>query len=354
MQFTYLFLAPFTSAFVLSLILAPLSIYFARRFHLIDDPKTNKHPKVIHTVATPRGGVLGISITLLLVSLFFLPLDSHIAAILAGVLLLTVMGLIDDRFNLSPYIRLFFQFIAAALPIASGIGIAYISNPLGGIIDLSQPQFSFFLLGEVRTIWILSDIFALFWIVSLMNFTNMGAKGVPGQLSGVVGIAAVVVALLSLQFSADIAEWPVIILASITAGAYLGFLPWHIHPQRIMPGFGGSTVAGYLLAILAILTTTKVGTLLVVLGVPLIDTMYQIIRRISQKKSPVWGDRGHLHHKLIDLGLSQEKTAVFYWLVTALLGTIALNIHAVDKLYTILGVTALLGGFFIWGKTRFK
>src|SRR5258706_14796667 len=137
-----------------------------------------------------------------------------------------------------------------------------------------------------------------------MNMINMGAKGVDGQLSGVTVIAAFVIALISLKFSADITQWPVIILAAITGGAYLGFLPWHIFPQKIMPGYGGSTIAGYLFAILSILSTTKVGALMVVLGFPLIDKGFSIVRRVLTGKSPVWGDRGHLHHRLLDAGVS--------------------------------------------------
>jgi UDP-GlcNAc:undecaprenyl-phosphate GlcNAc-1-phosphate transferase len=240
------------------------------------------------------------------------------------------------------------QFAAAAVPIIAGIGIAFVSNPAGGIINLSNPQINFFLLGEQRSIWVLSDIFALFWIVTLMNFLNMGAKGVDGQLPGVVSIAAATIALLSLQFSADITQWPVIILAVIVSGAYLGFLPWNFYPQRIMPGFSGSNLAGYLLAVISILSTTKVGTLFVVLGVPLIDSGYTILRRILSGKSPVWGDRGHLHHKLLDLGLTKRQVAYFYWLITALLGALAINLNTSYKLYTIVGVAILVGGLILW------
>lgn len=115
-----------------------------------------------------------------------------------------------------------------------------------------------------------------------------------------------------------------------------------------MPGYGGSTLAGYLLAVLSILSTTKVGTLIVVLGVPLIDTGYTIIRRIASHKSPVWGDRGHLHHRLLDAGLTKAQVAAFYWLITALLGFLALNLNTTNKIYTMIGIAALLGGLIIW------
>ena len=333
---------------ILAYLATPFVIRLAKKLGIIDDPRTHRHVKVIHKYPVPRGGGIATFIAIFLASLFFLPLDKHLVGILAGAILVTTLGFLDDKYDLNPYLRLIGGFLAAAAPIAAGIGIAFLSKPGGGIIDLSQPQLKFFLLGEERSIWILSDAFALIWIVFVMNMLNMGAKGVDGQLPGVVVVAAATIAALSLKFSADITQWPVIILASITAGAYLGFLPWNFYPQKIMPGYGGSTLAGYLLAVLAILSTTKVGTLIVVLGIPLVDTGYTILRRILSGKSPVWGDRGHLHHRLLDLGWGKRRVATFYWLISALLGVLALNLNTSNKLYTMVGIAILLGGLILW------
>lgn len=343
-----LFLLPWVVSAIIAFLATPLAIKFAKKIGIIDDPAKNKHPKVIHTYPTPRGGGIPIFIALLTSSLIFLPIDKHLTGILIGAAVLVIMGVLDDKYNLNPYLRLAIGLVAAGIPIASGIGISFVSSPIGGIIDLSQPQISVDLFGQTRSIWIISDLFAILWITFLMNIVNMGAKGVDGQLSGVTVIAALTIAFLSLRFSADITQWPVIILAAITAGAYFGFLPWHIFPQKIMPGYSGSTLAGYLLAILSILSTTKVGTLMVVLGVPLIDTGYTIIRRILNHKSPVWGDRGHLHHKLLDAGLSKTQVAVFYWVITAILGFMALNLNTANKIYTMVGIAMLLGGLILW------
>ena len=258
------------------------------------------------------------------------------------------MDLFDDKYDLNPALRLVIQFIAAGIPIAAGVGIAFINNPLGGLIDLSHPQISFAILGNTHSIWVLSDIFAVVWIVFMMNMLNMGAKGIDGQLPGVVTIASITIAILSLKYSADITQWPIILLAAITAGAYFGFLPWNFYPQKIMPSYSGSTLAGYLLAVLSILSTTKVGALLVVLGVPLIDTGYTIIRRIASGKSPLWGDRGHLHHRLLDYGLSKRQVVYFYWITTAVLGFLAVNLNSSLKLYTIVGVGVFVGGLILW------
>jgi UDP-GlcNAc:undecaprenyl-phosphate GlcNAc-1-phosphate transferase len=345
---TNLVVLPALVALVVSALSTPLIIKIAGRLGIIDDPKAHKHPKVIHTYPVPRGGGMAIFLAVTIASLIFLPFDKHLRGILAGATVLTVMGILDDKYDLSPYLRLGIQFLAASLPIIAGIGIAFITNPFNGILDLSQPQIQFELWGETRSIWVLADAFAVVWIVTLMNFINMGAKGVDGQLPGVAAIAAATIAALSLRFSADIAQWPVIILAAVTAGAFLGFLPWNFYPQKIMPGFSGSNLAGYFLAILSILSTTKVGTLMVVLGIPLIDTGYTIIRRIMTGKSPVWGDRGHLHHRLLDAGLSKRQVVYVYWLFTLALGILALNLNAASKLYTMVGTAIILGGIILW------
>jgi UDP-GlcNAc:undecaprenyl-phosphate GlcNAc-1-phosphate transferase len=331
---------PILISFFVSYLTTPIIIKFAKKLGILDDPKKTNHPKVIHTVPTPRGGGIPIFLAILIVSLLFIPADKHLISILLGAFVITVMGYLDDRYNLNPYLRIGLGFLAAFIPVASGIGISFISNPLGGIFDLSNP--------------IISDVFALIWIVFLMNMLNMGAKGVDGQLSGVTIISALTITALSFYYSADITQWPTIILSSITAGAFLGFLLWHKFPQKIMPGYGGSTLAGYMLAIASILSTTKVGTLIVVLGIPLIDTGYTIIRRIASGKSPVWGDRGHLHHRLLDSGLSKKQVSQVYWSLTAILGILALSLNSTYKLYTIIGVSLFLGGLIIWLTYRSK
>jgi UDP-GlcNAc:undecaprenyl-phosphate GlcNAc-1-phosphate transferase len=336
------------TSLVIAYFATPFVIKFANKFGLIDDPKKSKHPKVIHTYPVPRVGGLAIFIAVFIASIAFLPLDKHLKGILAGAIILTILGVLDDKYNINPYLRLAISFFAAGMPIIAGIGISFISSPINGIIDLSHPQIVFELFGEARSIWIISDLFALFWIVFMMNILNMGAKGIDGQLPGVVVIAAITIAALSLKFSADITQWPVIILAAVTAGAFLGFLPWNFYPQKIMPGYSGAILAGYLLAILSILSTTKVGILIVVLGIPLVDTGYTIVRRIMAGKSPVWGDRKHLHHKLLDTGLSKKQVVYLYWASTALLGFLALYLNTSTKFYTIIGVAILIGGLLLW------
>lgn len=332
---------------LVSFIFTPITIWFYKKRNWLDDPQKNNHPKVVHKYPVPRGGGIPIFLSLLISASFFLPLDKHLIGILLGAFLITLIGVLDDIFDLNPYFRLVIGFLAAGAVVSAGIGIAFISNPFNGIILLNKPQIPFHLFGKLHTIWVLSDFVALVWIVWCMNFVNW-SKGLDGQLPGIVVIAAAVIGLLSLRYSADITQWPVILLAFITAGSFLGFLPWNFYPQKIMPGYGGGALGGFLLAVLSILTTSKINTLMLVLGIPMLDAVYTIIRRTSQGKSPVWGDRGHLHHKLIDLGWSKRKIAVFYWIITAVLGFLALKLNSRLKFYTIVLLTFVLGGTLLW------
>jgi UDP-GlcNAc:undecaprenyl-phosphate GlcNAc-1-phosphate transferase len=339
---------PFLVAFIISLLSTPLTIKLARRFRLVDDPANRCHPAHTHQGTVPRAGGLPIFLSLTFTSLLFLPLDKHLKGILFGAALLIIVGLLDDRFDLNPYFRLFTCFLAAGMVVIAGIGIAFINNPFNGIIHLDQPRIYFEFLGKTRSIWVLANFFALFWIVWMANIVNW-AKGFDGQLPGIATIAALTIALLSFRFSADVTQWPVTILAAITAGAYFGFLPFNFYPQKIMPGYGGGTLAGFMLAVLAILSTTKIGTAIVVLGVPVIDAVYSIARRIAAGRSPVWGDRGHLHHKLLDeWRWGKRRTAIFYWLVTALLGAVALSLNSSQKFYTIIMIAVAIGGVLLW------
>lgn len=349
---TSLFFYPILVAFFISLAATYFVVKKAKFLGVLDDPRKRRHPAMLHTKAVPRGGGLSLFSAIFITSLLFLPLDQRLVGILVGGGIIVLIGFLDDRRDISPYWRLVGQVLAALVVVASGIGIAFISNPLGsGVLNLSQPQIHFDMFGATRHLWVLSAGFALIWIIALTNAVSW-SSGVDGQLSGFVVIAAGILAILSLHFSADITQWPITILASATCGAFLGFLPYHTYPQKIMPGFSGATLAGFMLAVLSILTTAKVGTLLLVLSIPIIDAFYIVARRLLSGKSPFRGDRGHLHHRLLAAGWSKRKIAFFYWGATALLGILALNLNAHHKFYTIIGIALLVGALITWLTSR--
>lgn len=348
-SFGELFWLPLLLSTVISFLSTPLAILFAKKFNLIDNPKTHKLAKVIHHYPVPRGG--GIPIILSLLTIFlFLPPDKHLLGIILGAIITFVVGILDDRYEekISPFLRLATNFLAAGAVVGAGIGIAFITNPFGGgVIHLDKPQILFDLFGKTRSIWILADIFALLWISWCMNFVGWSA-GVDGQLPGFVAISAAVIGLLSFRFTGDVTQWPVIILAAITAGAYLGFLPWNFYPQKIIPGYGGKSLAGFLLGVLSILSGAKLATAILVLGIPLIDASYLILKRISEGRLPIFGGREHLHHRLLDLGWGKRKIAVSYWLASAFLGSLALNLNSKQKFYTIILLPVLFIILILW------
>ncbi len=331
----FFFLKPFFLAFGVSLLATPLVIKILKRLGWVEDPQKKSHPKVIHEYPVPRGGGISIFLAIFITILVFLPLDKHLKGILLASLITLVTGLIDDLTDLNPYLRLFTNALAALIIIASGIGISIVTNPFGGTFRLDQPQIHFQLFGIARSIWLLSDIFAFFWIIWCMNIIGWSG-GVDGQFPGFVTIATFTIGLLSLNFSQDIAQWPVIILAAAVSGAFLGFLPFNFYPQKIMPGYSAKSLAGLLIAVLSILSGAKIATAILVLGVPMINGLWVITRRILKKKSPVWGDVEHFHYLLLKLGWSKAKVAVFYWLISLVLGLIALSLNSQQKFYALI------------------
>ncbi len=342
----------YLTALIISVVSAPIVIYWYHKRGWVDDPKIKKHAKNTHKKAVPRGGGLVVFSGILIASLLFIPFSQKLSGVLIGASLLAFIGWLDDIYDIHPFIRFGVNILAALAVIMSGIGIAFIANPFSdGIIHLNNPQITYFFLGKERSIWILSDLLALVFIVWNMNIVDW-AKGVAGQLPGFVAISAAFIALLALRFvSSDPSQINVATLALVVSASYLGLLFFNWYPQKMMPGYGAGSLAGYFLAVLAILSGAKVATTLMVLAIPTADAIFSVTRRILAGKAPYWGDRGHLHHKLMDvLGWSQPKVAVFYWTTSFFLGFISLFLNSFQKAVALIVVFFLVFGFLIWAK----
>lgn len=340
-------------ATVLAAVITPLVIKWFTQKKWLDDPEVVIHAKKIHTTPVPRGGGLVIFATILIASFFFLEYDRYLISIMIAAGLLTVVGFLDDLYDIHPAIRLGTGLIAALIVVGSGIGIAYVSNPLGdGVIHLNQPQLSYEFWGSTRTVWLLSDIFAILFIMWNMNIVNW-SKGVDGQMPGFVSIALIMIGLLSTRFMDDPTQFNTTQLSFIVAGAYAGFLIWNWYPQKIMPGYGAGSLAGFFLSVLAILSGAKVAATLMVLAIPTADAIFTILRRIRAGKSPLWGDRGHLHHKLMDVfHWGRRRIAVFYWFTSAFLGLLSLYLNTTGKLITIVVSVLSVFSVLIWAKYK--
>jgi UDP-GlcNAc:undecaprenyl-phosphate GlcNAc-1-phosphate transferase len=340
------FLIPTLYAFLISLFVTPLVIAFARRFKLMDDPATRKHPANTHKGVVPRGGGIGIFIAILLACVFFIPATKILIGILVGAFLIVLMGAWDDYADLSPYVRLFLSIFIVLIVISSGLGIPYISNPFGGVIHLDQWVFTFHILG-VHKFYVISNLFAIVWVIMIMNFVDFSG-GVDGQLPGFTAVAAFFLGLLAYRFTGHhISADSISLLAFIIAASFLGFLVWNFYPQKIMPGYGGKALAGFLIGVLSILSWGKVGTMILVLSIPFTDAIYVIGRRILQGKSPFRGDSGHFHHRLLQIGWGRRRIAVFYWIVSGLFGVAALEFQGLQKLLAIMTMFVFLAIFIL-------
>ncbi|TSC87526.1 MAG: Undecaprenyl-phosphate alpha-N-acetylglucosaminyltransferase [Microgenomates group bacterium Gr01-1014_7] len=331
------FFLPAIIAFLITIFAIHPTISLAKRFNLLDNPKIRPHPAHTQQRIVPRAGGLPVFIALFVAIFAFIPLQATTLGILISLFILLFIGLLDDKYqNLSPYIRLVSQFIAAAVVVVSGIGINFVTNPLGGIIHLDIFQY-------------LPQLLAIIWIVWVMNMINW-SKGVDGQMPGIVSVAAVILGLLSLKFTflQDPSQVNVAKLAFITAGSSLGLLVFNWYPAKIFPGFSGSTILGFMIAVLAILSGAKVATAGLVLLIPAADFTYTFLRRILQGKSPVWGDSGHLHHKLLEQGFSHSQISLFYILGSVILGAAALSLSSQGKLFAALLVGGIILGGILW------
>lgn len=325
--------------------LTPLVIYFAKKYGLVDNPKVRPHPAHTHHGIIPRAGGIAIFLGIFIPILYLFIYRKDVVGIAIGAFILIAIGIWDDKQHRSPYIRFFMNCLAALVVIGSGVGIPYITNPLGGIIHLDIWKIP---LGSYFSISVLADVFALLWIVWTTNIVGWSG-GVDGQMPGYVAISAMVIGLLSLRFAvSDPNQLHVAYLAFATTGAFLGFIPWNFFPQKIMPGYGGKTLAGFMLAVLSILSFSKLGTALFVLAVPMTDALFITFKRISLGKSPMMATSGHLHHHLLKMGWSKRQVALFYWVISAITGIIALTLKSQHRAFAVILVMVIVLMFILW------
>ena len=328
--------AVFIAAAVLALVLTPLVRRIVIRYEIVDRPAARR----VNIIVVPRAGGLATSAAFLAVAGLFLFINdradlvessgtldaAHVTALLLGGAMAAALGAIDDLFDLRARWQLLGQLALACVAVALGIGIGFVANPFGpGIIPLSGP---------------IAAGFTIFWIVGMMNSINW-IDGLDGLSSGVALIAAVTLGLISL--TTQVGQPLVAVLCFALAGALLGFLRWNFHPATIFAGTSGVQFVGYSLAVLAILGTAKVAVALLVLGVPIIDTFWIIVRRVTQGGSPFRPDRTHIHHRLLDLGLSHRETVLVIYGICLVLAVLALLLSGVTQLYAFLGVFVAFG-----------
>ncbi len=325
---------PLVVSFLGTVIATPLALILIRRWKLIDDPRIHKHPAMLHKKPVPRGGGIPLFIGVFISALLFLPLAKVTVGLMFASFIALLVGTIDDKMDIAPIIRLILNMVVALIVVGSGVGIPFVTNPfVGGVIHLDTIRLTFNFFGS-HSILLFSDIIALVWIMWVMNMINW-STGVDGQMPGLVAISAIVIGILSMRF-ASIDSNSIIAsrLSFAIAGSCLGFLIFNFYPAKIFPGYGATSIY-LLLAAVAIISGAKLATAVLVLGIPMIDGIFTLVRRITTGHSPFVHDNKHLHHILLRMGIKQPFVALFYWLISAILGAISLSLSSRGKFFAI-------------------
>lgn len=343
------FVLAFGAAFFLSVGLTPLVRRYALRWGIVDRPSDAPDRK-IQTQAIPLLGGIAPFLSFTLVSWgFALGTDWFLQGFLqpkfllgmtlAGAVLM-VGGVLDDVRHLRPSHQLVFPILAVLIIIASGIGIPYITNPFGGIVDLERVSWTVLVIGGVPyMLTLFADLFAFGWVMAT-TYTTKILDGLDGLVAGTTLIGGVIIAILS--FSKEVYQPELAILALALAGAAAGFLVWNWHPAKIFLGEGGSTWTGFMLGTLAILAGGKIATALLILGIPALDVAWVILRRLFGHRSAASADRGHLHFRLLDAGLSHRQAVLMLYTITAVFGMVTLVTRGPQKVYALLGLAGVM------------
>lgn len=343
--FPSLVLLPFLISFSITVFLTAISIRLMKRFGIVDNPKVHKHPAIIHTKSIPRGGGIPLFLGALITGLLVLPKTPVTIAVFFASFLALTIGIIDDKLNakskdVSPYIRFLINILTAVIVVGSGVSIRFVTNPFGGIIHLDAIKIPLLILPVTI---LLSDFVSVIWLVWIMNMLNW-SKGIDGQMPGIIAISAIVIGVLSLRFiPSDGLAYIDVKLSFIIAGCALAFLIFNFYPAKIFPGYG-ATALYLLLGVASILSSAKLATAILVMGIPTVDALFTIVRRILQKQPPFVGDKKHLHHILLQLGYSQRQIALFYWVISAILGIISLMLQSSSKIFAIIMLLAVTIG----------
>lgn len=320
----------FIVSFAFTFATTPLVRRFAFKIGAIDIPKDNRR---MHKKPTPRIGGLAIIFGFTVATLCFAQPSRQLYGTLAGAAIIAVMGVIDDCKNLPAKLKFVIQIIAALVVVFAGdIKIDVFTNPN----FLSENPY--WVLPE----W-LSVTLTVIWIVFITNAVNF-IDGLDGLAAGVSAIMSISLVFISIR----VGEYPIAILGIALMGSCFGFLPFNFNPAKIFMGDTGSTFLGFMLATLSIQGVFKSYAVisfavpLLILGLPLFDALFAMIRRILRGQSPMTADRGHLHHRLVDMGFSQKQTVFILYAISGVLGITAVLLAESGVLRALLLVICVL------------
>ena len=324
-------LAAMAAAVAISFLSTPLVKTLAYKVGAIDVPKDNRR---MHKVPIPRLGGLAIFLAFLLSALIFADIDRQLQGILLGAVIIVVLGALDDVLALKALPKLIVQIIAAGVAVYHGCVIQFISNP------------NVFSNATYLNLGWRSVPITIIWIVAITNAVNF-IDGLDGLAVGVSSISAAALIVIALM----VAETNIAIILCALFGACLGFIPYNMNPAKIFMGDSGSTFLGYILATLSITGLFKMYAIIsfavpfLILGLPIFDICFAFLRRIAHGQSPMQADRGHVHHRLIDMGFTQKQAVAIAYMLTAILGLAAVVLTSSGELKALI----LIGAVFVVG-----
>lgn len=313
-----LYISAFLTASILSFVLTPLAKKLAHKIGAIDVPKDDRR---VHKTPIPRLGGLAIYLATFITIFVFglmgeVTMDSSIVAIFIGASIIVVMGMVDDTKPLSAKVKLLGQIIAALVLVKGGIRIEVFSNP--------------FIEGyNVTSLGVFSIPVTVIWIVGITNTLNL-IDGLDGLAAGVGAIASLSLFFVAANFvNISPFYYVVMFIAVVLSGAAVGFLPYNFNPAKIFMGDTGSLFLGYMFAVLSVrgvmkgVTTLSFVLPIVILGLPIFDTAFAIVRRSLKGQPIMQADKGHVHHRFLRLGYTQKQTVLTMYLICVALGMIA-------------------------------
>ena len=313
-------------ALLISFLTTPLVKMFAYKVGAIDVPKDARR---VHKHPIPRLGGLAMFIGFLLAVVLFADIDRQTEGILLGSIVIVILGVIDDIMPLPALLKFGVQIIAALIAVYFGVVIEIVSNP-----NVFSSVEYVFLNG-----W--SIPLTVIWIVAITNSVNL-IDGLDGLAAGVSAIASITMLVVAVVLgSGNVA----VILAALT-GACIGFLPYNFNPAKIFMGDTGALFLGYVLATLSVTGLFKFYAIIsfavpiLALALPLFDTVFAFSRRLLKGQNPMAPDRGHFHHRLLDMGLSQKQVVAILYSISAVLGLAAVVITTSGEIKAIILILA--------------
>jgi len=335
----------FIFSVLLAMVFTVLIKKIALKLGIVDWPK---EARKIHKKAVPLLG--GVAIFLSFFIILYFVRDKLLAGNLelhhwlgffVGACFLMMGGFLDDKYDLKPKYQVIFPILAVASVIIGGVGIEKITNPLGGFLYLDKWRIPLIEgSGGIYYFVVISDCLIFLWLMGMMYTTKL-LDGVDGLASGVTAIGGMIIFLFTMAtkyYQPDIG-----LAALVFTACSLGFLIFNWHPAKIFLGEGGSLFLGYALGVLAVISGGKIAVTLLVMGIPVMDVVWTIIRRLSAGKNPFkFADRLHLHHRLLDLGIGQRKTVLIFCFLAAIFGLSGLFLQSIGKILALFALFIIM------------